>query len=594
MAAVAFFAPTAPAQVMQDGERVYPLNQWIVGLYRVPMTMSGELYDAEVVQVDYDLQFVVVQVVNPLFFVKVQLDENVRYVEWDDPNWAQTLFVPNDSRYGDAGHWGSKKIGGEAAWDKTRGTTAVKVGMLDTGLNKGHEEYSGQSRVLQGFDFYNNDNDPNEISACNYHGTHTTGTAGATINNGKGIAGMSQHLILPVRAFGGSLCGGSSTALTNGLKYIGDQGSHLSSNSWGSSASSTAFNDAVQYSHNKGVTHVAAAGNSGPCTNCVSFPWKDKASIVIVVASTTSSDTQSSFSSEGPQVDVAAPGSSILSTTSGTAGYSSYSGTSMATPHVAGTLALVKALNSGFAFADLDSCIKNTALDLGPGGFDNDFGYGRIRADQAVNCGGSPPPPACSDGIDNDGDGLIDYPADPGCTSSTDTDETDPPPGNPTSLSENFDDGVANGWTLSGLWRVSGACTGSEPSAPNVLNYNQAPSPCNYSTGARTTGSAQTPAIDISAAASPTVSITHGYIKENYAGGDFDIMRVQVQTAGSTTWTTLWQRDSTDPDQGTWTPLSLSLTSYKSTGTKVRFFFDSVDSFDNAYLGWVLDNVVIQ
>ena len=409
-----------------------PTDRYIVAFYKDPFLKPGQEYMGErIVAVDHDIVYIIVESRNPtLLEARVQLDENVRYFQWDNPAYGQLLLVPNDARYGDAGHWGSKKIGAEAAWDRTTGSTSIKVGMIDSGLNKAHEEFAGQARVLQGWDFVSNDNNPQDESGCSWHGTHTTGTAGATINNARGIAGMSQHTIIPIKGLGGFGCGGGSSGLANALKYVADQGGHISSNSWGGGGVDSLINDGIQYAHDRGVIHIAAAGNSGPCTNCVSQPWKAKASIVTIVASTTSSDAQSSFSSEGAEIDVAAPGSSILSSTSGTATYGSLSGTSMATPHVAGTAALIKAVNPSWTFSQVDSQLKNTAVDLGTAGHDHDFGYGRINAAAAVGSG-TPPPAACNDGIDNDGDGAVDYPNDPGCSSSTDTDETNtaPPPG---------------------------------------------------------------------------------------------------------------------------------------------------------------------
>lgn len=409
-----------------------PEDRYIVAFYKDPFLKEGQTYMGEpIVAVDHELLYIVVVTDTfPLFEARVMMDDNVRYLQWDNPHYGSIDLVPNDSRYGDAGHWGSKKIGAESAWDRTTGSTSVKVAMIDSGLNKAHEDITG-SRVLAGWDYHNGDSDPNDESGCSYHGTHTTGTAGATINNARGIAGMSQHTILPFKALGSSWfgCTGSSTGLANALKAAGDQGAHVSSNSWGGGGVDSLLNDAIQYAHDRGVIHIAAAGNSGPCTNCVSEPWKSKASIVTIVASTTETDGQSSFSSEGAEIDVAAPGSNILSTTSGTSGYGSLSGTSMATPHVAGTAALIKALNPSWTFSQVDSQLKSTSVDLGPAGHDHDFGYGRISAAAATG-GGTPPPAACGDGVDNDGDGLTDYPNDPGCTSSSDTDETNsPPPG---------------------------------------------------------------------------------------------------------------------------------------------------------------------
>ncbi|HEX2022790.1 MAG TPA: S8 family serine peptidase [Candidatus Thermoplasmatota archaeon] len=390
-AALVAMSATLPAAAAVDllTAPLGPAQRYIVGFHEAPTYRVGDEYEGNpIVAVDGDLRFVVVETNDPATLeVRARLDDRVRYLEWDNPQAAFLDHVPNDARYGDAGHWGSKKIGAQTAWDRTLGSTAIKVATIDSGLKKTHEDIAG-ARVLQGYDFVNNDNDPNDQgSACSYHGSHTAGTAGATINNAKGIAGISQHAILPVKVFYPYLiyCTSSTTALVNGLKYAGDQGAHVSSNSWGSSASSTALNDAVQYAHGKGTIHVAAAGNSGSCTNCVSYPWKDKGSVVIVVSATTSSDGFASFSSQGPQVDVAAPGVGILSVDgAGTTGYRLMDGTSMAAPHVSGTAALIKALNPSFTFAQVEGRITGTAVDLGTAGKDDRFGYGRLNAAAAV------------------------------------------------------------------------------------------------------------------------------------------------------------------------------------------------------------------
>lgn len=378
-----------PSALPADPER------HLVGFHAMPDLEPGDTYQGErVVEVVPQLRLAVIETADLVSFeARAKLDENVRYVEREDPHFGRALLVPNDARYGDAGHWGSKKIGAETAWDRTLGSTSVKVAVIDSGLRRTHEEFAGQSRILQGRDTISEDNDPQDNCG---HGTHVAGTIGATINNGKGIAGMAQVSILPVRALTNTLvalCSGSTTDLAQGLAYAADQGAHFSSNSWGG-GSATAITDAINYAHGKGVVQIAAAGNDGGCTNCVSEPWKSNAAKVIIVSSTTSSDGFSSFSSEGPEVDVSAPGSSILSAyNGGDASYSTLSGTSMATPHVTGTAALIKTLNPSFAFADIDSRLKSTAVDLGAAGFDAKFGHGRISAAAAVTGGSTPPPP---------------------------------------------------------------------------------------------------------------------------------------------------------------------------------------------------------
>jgi subtilisin family serine protease len=317
-------------------------------------------------------------------------DANVRYVEWDNPRYATLSHVPDDARYNEAGHWGSKRIGAEAAWDVTFGSSAVKIAVVDSGLNKDHQEFAGQSRILQGYDFRGNNNNPQDTAACDYHGTHVTGTLGATINNGLGIAGLSQSSILPLKIFAPTLvvlgigigCTTTTTAIVNALKHAGDEGAHVSQNSWGGGSASAAINDAIAYAHERGTIHVAAAGNSGSCSNCVSQPWRSNPDKVLIISSSTSSDAFSSFSSQGPEVTFIAPGSSILSSTSGTSGYSSYSGTSMAAPHVSGTVGLVLAENPTWGFSTVKARLAATAEDLGM--IPDRQGFGLVRADLAV------------------------------------------------------------------------------------------------------------------------------------------------------------------------------------------------------------------
>ncbi len=405
------------------------VQPYYIGFYELPSDVS-QYAGIPVTQVDEDLKFLRVETedIGRLRSAAL-LDDSVRYVERDTRDQARLSHVPNDAKYNDPGHYGSKIVGAEGAWDVTLGSSAVKVAMLDSGLNKGHEEFAGQSRVLQGYDFYNGDNDPEDKSgSCGNHGTHTTGTAGATIDNGVGIAGMSQHSILPVKIFhsaGGGPFGCRAGDIISAIKYAGDQGAHVSSNSWGG-GSGSAYNDAILYSHNKGTIHVAAAGNSGPCSNCVDTPWRDNAAIVIIVSASDSNDGFASYSSRGPEVDIIAPGSAVLSPTTGTNGYDAYDGTSMATPHVAGAVALYLAVNSGASFTQVNNALATTADDIGLSS--DRQGSGRLNACDLVGsttCG-VVQDPACSDGIDNDGDGLIDFPADPGCSSASDTDETDP------------------------------------------------------------------------------------------------------------------------------------------------------------------------
>lgn len=381
-------APAALAADLGSVASTAAPERWLVGFFGTPP--SGASYMGEpVVGVDLDLDFLVVETTNAdLLRARALLDENVRYVE-PDASDHQLQLIPNDPLWGDAGMYGAKVIGAPAAWDATLGSAAVKIAVIDSGIRRTHEDIAGV-RLLQGYDFYSNDNDPSDPNGyCFYHGTHVAGTAAASTGNGKGIAGIAQSTVLPVKIFYGKSpspfggCATTTTAIVNALKYAADEGSHVSSNSWGGGSFSSAINDAVAYSVNKGTTIVAAAGNSGSCSNCVGEPWKSVTVPVIVVSCTTSTDAFCSFSSQGPQVDVAAPGDDILSMDgAGDARYKLMDGTSMSTPHVSGVAALIKTLNLGYSPADIEARIKGTAKDLGMSS--DRQGVGRLDAAAAV------------------------------------------------------------------------------------------------------------------------------------------------------------------------------------------------------------------
>ena len=354
----------------------------IVGFYEMPS--STDSYQGEpVVGVDFDLRFVVVEPANAAVFqARAALDENVRYVETDVSD-HQLHFTPNDYFTNHVANYGYWKIGADVAHALTLGSTAVKDGHIDSGINRGHEDLQG-SRFLTGWNFYSNNNNPADNSGCSWHGTHTTGTAAATINNGLGFPGLSQSTVLPVKIFGGGACFSASVSnLAAAIKYVGDQGAHVSSNSWGGGSYSTAINDAITYSVNKGVLFVASSGNSA-CSNCIGNPWKTQAANVLIVSGTDSNDAGYTSNSKGPEVDISAPGVNIGSSASGTNGYVYMTGTSMAAPHVTGVAMLIKTLNPTFTASQISSRLTSTAVDLGTAGKDDTFGWGRVNAAAAV------------------------------------------------------------------------------------------------------------------------------------------------------------------------------------------------------------------
>ncbi len=228
----------------------------------------------------------------------------------------------------------------------------------------------------------------NDASDENYHGTHVSGIIGAEVNNGQGIAGVIwDKQLLAIRAGFRTTSGGGylqDDDVSAAIIYATDMGADIINMSWGSSYYSPIIADACQYAYDRGVILVASSGNDpGPY---ISYPAK--LSTVISVGSVDPSKELSSFSSYGPELDIVAPGSQILSTYSmdgSNDGYSELSGTSMAAPYAAGIIGLLLSQRPGTTFDQLKTMLYSTTeyLPLGSveaSGFNQEYGYGLINA----------------------------------------------------------------------------------------------------------------------------------------------------------------------------------------------------------------------
>ena len=275
--------------------------------------------------------------------------------------------------------WALDSLGVESIWETSVGAD-IDIAIVDTGVDGGHPDLVG--RVAPGVSFVGTggtaqtgagDTDPNG------HGTHVAGIAAAGAQDGVGIAGVAPFArILPVRVLD-STGAGSSSAVAAGITWAVDNGAEVINLSLGGSYSG-AIATAVDYADSRGVVVVAATGNTGTA-NSVMYPAA--LATVIAVASHDSSGSLSPFSSRGPQVDVAAPGSSIVSAYPG-AQWRLMQGTSMATPHVAGTVALMFGVDLFRSPEQVRALIRSSAVDAGTPGFDDGFGWGRLDAAAAL------------------------------------------------------------------------------------------------------------------------------------------------------------------------------------------------------------------
>ncbi|MBD3866969.1 MAG: S8 family serine peptidase [Acidobacteria bacterium] len=311
----------------------------------------------------------------------------VRYAE---PDFIyHTQVIPGDARFGEL--WGMHNTGqsggafdadidGPEGWDVNTDAAQIIIGSIDTGIDVNHEDLAGNIWVnadeipgngvdddsngyiddVNGYDFYNGDSNPYDDHS---HGTHTMGTSAARGDNGIGVAGAAwsaRIMALKVCSAGGSCNVSAAIAATD---YATENGARLTSNSWGGGGFGQAMKDAIDRADAAGVLYIAAAGNNGSNNDASAFyPASYASPNIISVASIDRFGGKSSFSNYGAtSVDLGAPGSSILSTTPGN-GYSTFSGTSMACPHVTGVVANIMGFNPNLAHTEYKDIVMASVV----------------------------------------------------------------------------------------------------------------------------------------------------------------------------------------------------------------------------------------
>lgn len=297
----------------------------------------------------------------------------------NDPNFGQLWGLNNT---GQSGGRADADIDAPEAWDVTTGSGRMVVAVLDTGVDYTHPdlaanmwrnpgEIAGNGRDddgngyvddVYGYDFANNDATPMDD---NGHGTHVAGTIGAVGNNGYGIVGVNWNVKLMAVKFLQADGNGSTSNAIRALKYAVDNGAKISNNSWGGGSYDQALYNAIASARSQGHIFVAAAGNSSRNNDASpTYPANYQLDNVVTVAALNNMDQLASFSNFGVNtVELGAPGVNIYSTLPG-GRYGTLSGTSMATPHVTGALALVWDHNPGMTYRQVIDQVLSTTTPV--------------------------------------------------------------------------------------------------------------------------------------------------------------------------------------------------------------------------------------
>ncbi|MEM1610915.1 MAG: S8 family peptidase [Sulfolobales archaeon] len=377
-----------------------PRLRYVVGFDSSEViNVLGNVSGVEIIKVIWDIRAAVIMI-PPDAVDRIKSLHGVRYVEPDYE--ARALEF---SSYSDV-LWNVRIINADKAWDtyySSYGWSAlgkgVAVAVLDTGIYYKHPELFGKvvwCANTVGRNTYAGYN----LDKCidrNGHGTHVAGIIASTINS-YGNAGVAPNVTLyAVKVLSDSGSGTYSDVAEgiiiavkgpDGVAGTSDDAKILSM-SLGGPSDSNVLRDAVNWAYSNGAIIVAAAGNSGdgdPSTDNIAYPARY--GNVIAVGAVDQNYNVPSWSSDGQEIDVVAPGVNIYSTYKN-GGYATLSGTSMATPHVSATIALIQALRiaSGkqpLNFNQIYDAITKTAKDIGPPGFDVFSGYGLIDTKAAI------------------------------------------------------------------------------------------------------------------------------------------------------------------------------------------------------------------
>ena len=284
--------------------------------------------------------------------------------------------APSDPLYAD--QTDLAQIGVPDAWKTTRGDPSVVVAVIDSGVDLAHPDLAGVNVVAPRNEVWNS----TDVTDTVGHGTHVTGTILADTNNAVGMAGIApDSTLMPIKVASDS--GGLSFSdVLDGVDWAREHGANIINMSLGGELTpeqAALGQPTFTAARSAGVLMVAAAGNDE--TSVRMYPASFQG--VMSVSAVDSTDTIADFSNTGLAIDIAAPGVDLVSTMNdGT--YLVASGTSMASPHVAGVAALVEAARPGLTVDQVEAVLRSSAVDLGTPGRDNQYGDGRVDAAAAL------------------------------------------------------------------------------------------------------------------------------------------------------------------------------------------------------------------
>ena len=287
-----------------------------------------------------------------------------------------TSGAPSDTFYTDQEDLEQVRV--PEVWPTTIGDPGVVVAVIDSGVDVTHPDIAGVNVVAPHNEIWNN----TDVADDNGHGTHVAGTIVARTNNGAGVAGIAPgSSLMPIKVLDEFGMGFVSDVL-DGMDWARTHGADIINLSLGGTLEPSQvalIQPTFTAARSAGILVVAASGNSG--APIMEYPAGLHG--VVSVGAVDQEDLQADFSTFNRGVDLTAPGVDILSTTLGD--YEEASGTSMASPHVAGVAALIWSARPSLTVAELEAVLRASAVDLGDPGRDNVYGSGRVDAEAALS-----------------------------------------------------------------------------------------------------------------------------------------------------------------------------------------------------------------